>query len=298
MKAFFKLRLFFSLLLISFGGSTTVNAEENADSAQLHTSNYVRLLKDEKDNEAVALQTSIEHFSGKDLKGPYRIDLVSAVHIAEDLYYKELNNQFRGYDAVLFELIADSSLDREQVGKPSDHPLSLAQKTLQSMLGLTFQLEEIDYKAPNFVHADMTPQQFSSSMQLRGESVSELLLKVMLSSMANSEGRAPPDLSDIIMLGFAKHRTIGFRRALARQFQDMETMITAINGSEGSTILSERNKVALAVALNQLAEGKRSIAIFYGAAHMPDMKKQLQSELKVESSGLEWLTAWNLKTQD
>lgn len=249
-------QLFFLSLLL------TVNiAGVYAEDTLIHsnpvpqTANYVRLLKDKKSSEPVALQTSIEHLTGKDSRGVFKIDLVSAVHIAESSYYQALNKRFPSYDSVLFELIADSSISRAQIGQPADNPLSLAQKTLQSILGFTFQLEQINYNAKNFVHADMSPEQFSESMQKRGESVSQLLLKVMLSSMANEQGRSPPNLSDLIMLGFSQHRTTGFRRSFARQFQDMESMIAAINGDDGSTIISERNKVAVSVSKSQLALG-------------------------------------------
>jgi hypothetical protein len=284
------------LILILASACNFIHAEEFPVAPQ--TSNYLRLLKDENSSEPIALETSIEHLIGKDSRGAFSIDLVSAVHIAESSYYQNLNKRFLSYDSVLFELIADSSIDdsqnREQIGQPSDHPLSLAQKALQALLGLNFQLEEVNYKAKNFVHADMSPEQFTESMQQRGESVSQMLLKVMLQSMATSGERPPPDLSDLIMLGFPQHRTIGLRRSLARQFGDMETMMTAINGDEGSTIISERNRVAVSVAKSELHSGKRSLAIFYGGAHMPDMKKQLIKALGVESKNLEWLSAWNL----
>ena len=270
---------------------------DNSSTPNSITRNYVRLLSDEKSSELIALQTSIEHLKGNDSKGSFQIDLVAAVHIAEKAYYQQLNERFKSYDAVLFELIADPSIDRKVIGQSSDNPLSLAQKALQNILGLSFQLEKINYLAPNFVHADMSPGQFSESMQKRGESITQLLIKIMLQSMVNDD-RAPANLSDLIMLGFSQTRAVGLRRSLARQFQDMESMLTAINGSEGSTIISDRNKVASSVAKSELAKGKRNLAIFYGGAHMPNMKEQLQQLLGVKGAGMEWLTAWNLKTEN
>lgn len=256
--------------------------------------NYVRLLLDQKTSEPIALQTSIEHLSGTDSMGSFQIDLISAVHIAESSYYKQLNSRFASYDGVLFELVADPSIDRNLIGQHSDNPLSVGQKVLQNILGLSFQLEQINYRAANFIHADMSPEQFSESMQKRGESLSQMLLNVMLHSMANTDNRAPPNLSDLIMLGFSQTRAVGLRRSLARQFQDMDSMLSALNGAEGSTIISERNKVAVAVAKAELGKGKRKLSIFYGGAHMPNMKEQIQSALVVRSEGVEWLNAWNL----
>ena len=39
-----------------------------------------------------------------------------------------------------------------------------AQQGLTRMLGLEFQLDRIDYTAPNFVHADMSPKEFEAAM--------------------------------------------------------------------------------------------------------------------------------------
>ena len=38
---------------------------------------------------------------------------------------------------------------------------------MTSALGLSFQLDEIDYTRPNLVHADMTPDEFAQSMRDR-----------------------------------------------------------------------------------------------------------------------------------
>ena len=269
---------------------------DSGSAATAESKNYVRLKLDDKTAEPVALETSIETLTAKDSRGAFKVDLVAAVHIAEVNYYKDLNKRFEAYDSVLYELVADPSIDRAVIGHTSSsNPLSISQKIMQNMLGLSFQLEQINYQAKNFVHADMSPDQFNESMQKRGESIVQMLLKVALGSMANADNRPPPDLSDLLMMGFSQTRAAGLRRSLARQFQDMETMLGAINGAEGSTIISERNKVAISVAKSELEKGKRKLAIFYGGAHMPNMKEQLEALFSAKATSLEWLVAWDLK---
>ena len=62
---------------------------------------------------------------------------------------------------------------------------------------------------------------------------------------------------------------------MAETFEDLQGSLLAIEGPEGSTIVSQRNKVALDVLRKALAAGKTKIAIFYGAGHMPDMEQRL-----------------------
>ena len=77
---------------------------------------------------------------------------------------------FRGYDAVLYELVAP---DNARVPKPGRKPagaIGSAQQSLTKMLGLEFQLDQIDYGARNFIHADLSPKEFEAAMAKRGES--------------------------------------------------------------------------------------------------------------------------------
>ena len=48
------------------------------------------------------------------------------------------------------------------------------------------------------------------------------------------------------------------------------------------------------VLYQQLRAGKKKIAIFYGAAHMPDFDKRLKEELGMMRISSEWIDAWSL----
>jgi hypothetical protein len=71
----------------------------------------------------------------------------------------------------------------------------------------------------------------------------------------------------------------------------------ALEGPEGSTIITERNKVALKKLSEQIAAGKKKIAIFYGAGHLGDMEKRLAADFQLKRKDEQWLDAWNLKAQ-
>ena len=56
-------------------------------------------------------------------------------------------------------------------------------------------------------------------------------------------------------------------------------------------IVGERNRVAFEVLDKQLAAGKKKLAIFYGAAHLPDMEQRLIKR-GFKRTSTKWLKAW------
>ena len=72
----------------------------------------------------------------------------------------------------------------------------------------------------------------------------------------------------------------------------------AREGPQGSTLIAERNKVALGVLRKQIASGKRKLAIFYGGGHMPDFEKRLKDDLGLVRVSQQWLTAWDMKGKE
>ena len=80
--------------------------------------------------------------------------------------------------------------------------------------------------------------------------------------------------------------------------ENMEAIIAGIEDSssgEGSVIVVERNKKALAVLGKRLDAGEKKLGIFYGGAHMPDMESRLVSEFKLRRSQVKWFTAWSIR---
>jgi hypothetical protein len=59
-------------------------------------------------------------------------------------------------------------------------------------------------------------------------------------------------------------------------------------------LVEDRNKACIKVLQQQLTVGKKKIAIFYGAAHMPDFDKRLKEDFGMKRTESEWITAWNL----
>ncbi len=246
-----------------------------------------------------ALQTATVRYRGKNHAGePVMVDLVAAIHIGDRSYYEALNKQFKQYDALLYELVAKPGTRLRRGAKPSSgHPVGAAQNGLKNLLQLEHQLTWVDYTKKNFVHADMSPRQFARTMADRGESFSQMLFRLMGSAMAaESQQQARGESHELNLLAalFASDRPLQLKRAMAGQLEQMESILSGFGGPDGSTIITERNKVALDVLAKRLTAGERRLGIFYGAGHMEDMDQRLRTRFKLLPDKTTWTTAWDL----
>jgi hypothetical protein len=257
---------------------------------------FMRVERDTAGN-PLALQTAIVRYAkaGKDKPDLY-VDLVGAVHVGDTAYYEALNKRFQGYDALLYELVAPAGTRVPKHGAKSRHPIGQLQQSMKGLLDLDYQLERVDYHQDNFVHADMSPDDFSKSMSDRGESMWTMIFRMMGYSIAQ-QNKHPERAFEAQLLAalFDPNRPMALKRLIAGQFEDMGDSIGALDGPEGSTIITERNKVALGVLSKEIAAGKKHLGIFYGAGHLPDMDKRLQADFGLKPVKTEWLTAWELR---
>jgi hypothetical protein len=70
-----------------------------------------------------------------------------------------------------------------------------------------------------------------------------------------------------------------------------DDQISALAGE--SVIITDRNKRCLDVMDKEITSGHKNIGIFYGAAHFPDMEKQLLAK-GYKRVKQEWFTAWDI----
>jgi len=267
---------------------------------------FLRITRD-ADRKPIALETAIatyvetpEAAAAAGRAEPITVDLIGAVHLGSQQYYNTLNRLFADYDAVLYELVAP---DNARVPKPGRKPsgaIGNAQHGLTKMLGLEFQLDQIDYTAKNFVHADLSPKEFDAAMAKRGESWWSMFSRVMRESVARADraGQQPAadiGFSDIFGILFGNNRELRLRRLMAEQFTDMEVLTAAFGGEEGSSLITDRNAAALEVLTEQIAKGRRKIAIFYGAAHMDDFDQKLRRDYQLQPRETIWCEAWDLR---
>lgn len=267
------------------------------DAADRTPSDFVRFVKEGAGGH---LDTAITTYR----KGDVQVVLFGAVHIADQACYDVLNDRFSACEALLYELVGPENYrptkEREQVGF---NPVGMLQQGLKTSMELSFQLDAIDYSPANFVHADMTPQEFQASMAERGESLLGLMMDMMAQGMRAqrdkqdaAEGTEPSpafdgDLVKAFRTGQGRHT---LRLAFASQLEELEML--AAGGKEGGTTLLEgRNEKCLTVLQREIAAGKKRLGIYYGAAHLPHMEQRLVKDLGFQKVEHEWLVAWDCK---
>ena len=261
---------------------------------------FMRLSRD-ANGRLQSMDTAVVRFVPADEEHPgLTVDLISAVHIGEKSYYEQLNKLFTQYDALLYELVAPEGTRVPEGGAPGEGGfVATLQTSLKDVLDLEYQLEVINYQQDNFVHADMSPEEFFKSMSDRGESLMTMFLKAMEQASAQQHAEnAPNPLRVVLSLMLNKNKTLAIKRLMAEQFEDMESTVKMFNGPDGSTIITERNKKALQVLSREIAAGKKRIGIFYGGGHLRDMEERLVSEFGLKREGEHWIVAWNLRAPE
>jgi hypothetical protein len=259
---------------------------------------FIRIVRNPRGT-PTAMETSIAHFdNGKEDDQRVTIDLVSAIHVGDRSYYEKLNQLFSTYDSLLYELVApEGSTPADRPADAESHPVALMQNGLKDLLALDHQLAVIDYSKPNFVHADMSPDEFAKAMQDRGESFMTLFFRMAVEGMKvqgkNGSASEGEDLRMLMAL-MSPNRPLALKRILADQFSQLETISAGLDGPSGSAIVTDRNKRALAVLRKTIDAGQRKIGIFYGAAHMADMQKRLIKDFGFRRTSTDWLVAWDM----
>jgi hypothetical protein len=258
---------------------------------------YVRYAEDKH---SARLEVAIRAFT---MPSGQKVDLIGVVHIADAAYYQQLNQRFAAYDSVLFELVGDPQAltqraPRVQAEQPPDNALSFIQHSASRHLNLAFQLGAIDYTGKNMVHADASAAEFARMQQERGENVLTMFVSAMQAQMSSGTSRTAMrelDTFALIRILMSEDSAAEFKKALAKNFDQMEAMTAAMEGPQGSAVLSGRNEFVVRKLKEVLAGKKqRRIAVFYGGAHMPGIETSLTKDMKAKASGEEWLAAWTM----
>jgi hypothetical protein len=263
---------------------------------------FMRVVRDSHDR-PLALETAVGHYVSPSAANPFTVDLIGCIHVADKKYYEALNERFKHYDAVLFELVMPEGGSLENLGKrESNHPIARVQQSLPKILDLNYQLKDIDYTAKNFVHADLSPDAMAKAIKARGDSGGSVFIKVLFDILRESNRQTQSqqkhggDLSefDLIAALFDSNRPRALKRLMADQMEMMESG-TGLGQTLDTILVKDRNEAAIKVLQREIKRGTRKIAIFYGAAHMPDFDHRLTEELKLRRESLTWDRAWDLK---
>ncbi len=281
--------------------------EKTIDAKKRPGGKFLRLKRDE-DGQPLALQTAIVRYVPASGEGELEVDLVAAVHIADGKYYQKLNKHFERYDAMLYELVAKPGTRIPKGGRrDTDNPLAMLQQMSSRFLQLESQTEVIDYTKKNFIHADLSPEGMAEAIKKRGDDGVTLFLSVTADllrqqnlqaqkqqqSQAGRDQDADEELDPLETL-LDPDGPLKLKRTMAEQFEKFDSPGSGLGPTINTILIADRNQAALRVFQTELAKGKKKIAIFYGAAHMPDFDKRLQREFGLKRDNVQWLTAWDL----
>jgi hypothetical protein len=267
-------------------------------------SKFLRISKDAK-GQPLALETATVRY--RPAKGDLIVDLVSVVHLGERGYYRKLNEQFEQYDVVLYELVAPKGTRIPKGGRSAtDNPLAMIQKIATLVLNLEMQTDRIDYTRDNFLHADLSPAEMAQEIRKRGDDgitlflsiAADLLRQQNLLAMKQKESPDKEEPFDFFAMLTDRTAPSKLKRMMAEQLADLESPDGALGKTISTILISDRNKAALRVFQKELAKGKKKIAIFYGAGHMPDFEKRLRSDFGLEPVSTQWSPAWDLRLRE
>jgi hypothetical protein len=280
--------------------SGSSKSAEKAKAAEKLT--FMRIKRGAHDR-PLALETATGHYVSTQGK-PVTVDLIGAIHIGDADYYRRLNQRFRTYDKVLFELVMPEGQSLKGLGDHrSNHPIGMLQQSLPSVLDLDYQLKAIDYTAKNFEHADLSPDEMAAAIRKRGDNGASIGIKVFfdLLNQANrtSEAMAKKggDFSELQLLSamFDPNRPLALKKMFAEQMDLIGGLGTGLGATLDTILVQDRNTAAMKVLKKEIDKGTRRIAIFYGAAHMPDFDRRLTDELKLKRESMSWDSAWDLR---
>ena len=273
------LTLLLSIVALIHSATAQTNPDED----------FVRFL-DGKD--AARLETATVTFENE---AGVKVDLIGVIHIGDADYYEGLNESFKAYDALLYEMVGGSSKEDEEQKKEAQskkgNPMAFFQSLMKNMLEVEFQLDKIDYKAANFVHADMDWKTFQRLRDEKNENLYGLLDKAVKREQDRPGGFDFQKYFEALNNADSPQDA---KMELARQFDQIELMTDAMDGEDGSVILHERNKVAMDVLKKEIGKGGKKLGLFYGAAHLVGMAETMRDEMGFKQVSKEWRRAWNI----
>lgn len=271
------------------------------NTSQKADTKFVRF-HDHGDGEGL-LETAIATYEGKNGE---KVELISAVHIADAGYYARLAKLFKSYDSLLYEMVKAKGTKPPPPGRrkatESGGMISMFQRFMRNTLQLEFQLEAIDYRAQNFVHADLDAETFKKLSDERGESLIQLMFNTALNAgRSTDKSKKQPDPNMGMKMFFAlfsKDRSRILKYLLAKELQNMEELMAGLSkgpDGKGSVILIERNKHLIKVLHQRLDKGEKKLGLFYGGAHLHDVEQRIFKEIGLRRTSVRWEKAWEIR---
>ncbi len=237
--------------------------------------------------------------------GPHgeKLELTGVIHIGDRAWYERLNEHFRSFDAVLFEMVGNQDkvdilqkkapkppVDEKKEEEKQEDPLRAMYKLLsRDILKMPFQPEVIDYSPANFIHADVSEDELDAMFKEKGLSKAKIF------------GDGTGILQLRLALGLVKLMTSpddphAMKRLFAPVFGSLGSGFGGQKAVE-EIIIDRRNDKALAVLDREVAAGKKNLSLFYGSGHFADFDRKLTAKGWTKT-GESWDDAWLFPSND
>lgn len=169
------------------------------------------------------------------------------------------------------------------------------QESLATALGLRFQLTSLSYDRPSWHCADMTMDQLARAMRARGADFTPLQGALAGTSFPAAMVKTLLGILKLADSLFEGAITDGFKVAMIEMLGSPSTMKAAmvqLGEGVGEVILNDRNEVAMQhlARVTEASPDAESVAIFYGAAHLPDFHERLTA-LGYAPTHTQWIPA-------
>jgi general secretion pathway protein G len=202
-----------------------------------------------------------------------------------------------GGDGVAADMQVTSTDEVEPLSQGADDNL---QAELARALGLQFQLDALDYDRPHFRNSDMAMDQLERALEAKDLDFAPIEGSLTGSSLP---GRLAILILRLVRFAddffFEGAIADGCKVVLIDLFSDealIEQSLLQFGRGFTDVIIGGRNQVVVEDVKAILANepGVESIAILYGAAHMPDMARRLHEQLGYRPAGEQWFTAFDV----
>ena len=252
--------------------------------------NYVRF--DDDGHGGGKMQAAVGRYANAD---GVTVDLIATMHVGDADFFRQLAQRFPAYDAVLYELVNPHGVP------PTEEGVSDQQRKIARDMGLENQGPHMDYRRKNFVHADLELEQFKKLEVAQNGTFKGALgegpgiTNVRNPDEARGEDPIVADLKRAAKTTNKLEKQRLYRRAYAGY------LVLTSEPAEGATypakmevVVGARNEKVMSVLADQVAAGKRKVAVLYGGAHMVDLERKLFAAGYARQS-LEWATAWTVE---
>lgn len=263
--------------------------------------------RDETKAGTYALRIAVRDYVPLDGAGP-RLRLVGAIHIADRAFYSDIQAVLDRADCVLFEGVSESPDDfkRDPASRKKDHLYT----KMADALGLITQFEGIDYRREHFVNADLSPSQMLALLEAdiaQGGADADAARAAKaqlteLTKMMKGGGTGMTGMMLNIMIGVIE-RSPKMRASVLLMLASADPSSEQGFGAMGKggarlgrLILEDRNAAVLAAVREKVADlgPDRTVAVFYGAAHLKGIEDALIRQLGYIPDTTRWLTAFEV----